>query len=151
MEKWNSVNEALDFAIAREEEAADFYTGLAGNSKDASMRTLFASFAEEEKGHKRRLEAVKAKGAPAAADKKVMDLKIGDYLVDVEASPNMDYQDALIVAMKREKAAFRLYTDLAALADEPELKETFKFLAQEEAKHKLHFEVEYDEKVLTEN
>ena len=151
MEKWNSVNEALDFAIAREEEAAAFYTGLAANASESSMRSMFEGFAKEEMGHKSRLEAVKSRGVPAAADKKVVDLKIGDYLVDVEASPNMDYQDALIVAMKREKAAFRLYTDLAALADEPELKETFKFLAQEEAKHKLYFEIEYDDKVLTEN
>jgi len=151
MEKWNSVNEALDFAIAREEEAAAFYTGLADNTTDTAMQTLFRAFSKEEMGHKARLEAVRARGVPPGVDKKVADLKIGDYLVDVEATPNMDYQDALIVAMKREKAAFRLYTDLAALADEPELKDTFRFLAQEEAKHKLHFEVEYDEKVLTEN
>ena len=151
MDKWNSVNEALDFAISREEEAAEFYTVLAQTAADSSMRSLFEGFAKEELGHKSRLEAVKAKGAPASADQKVMDLKIGDYLVDVEATPNMDYQDTLIVAMKREKAAFRLYTDLAALADDEELKDTFKFLAQEEAKHKLHFEVEYDDKVLIEN
>ena len=63
----------------------------------------------------------------------------------------MDYQSALVLAMKREKAAFRLYTALAAKVDDEALRELFLRLAQEEAKHKLHFEIEYDEHVLTEN
>jgi rubrerythrin len=53
--------------------------------------------------------------------------------------------------MKKEKAAFRLYSDLAGLADDAQLRNTFLFLAQEEAKHKLRFEIEYDENVLVEN
>ena len=53
--------------------------------------------------------------------------------------------------MKKEKAAFRLYSDLAAKTDDANRKETMLGLAQEEAKHKLRFEVEYDEFVLTEN
>jgi len=83
--------------------------------------------------------------------KKVMDLKIGDYLIDVETGPNLDYQEALIVAMKKEKAAFKLYTDLAAVTDYENLRSTFLLLAQEEAKHKLRFEVEYDDYVLSDN
>jgi rubrerythrin len=63
----------------------------------------------------------------------------------------MDYQDALDVAMHREKAAFALYTDLAGATDDPELQELFTALAQEEAKHKLFLEREYDEHVLTDN
>ncbi len=39
-----------------------------------------------------------------------------------------------------EKAAFRLYTDLAAKTDDPELQKLLLDLAQEEAKHKLRFE-----------
>ncbi len=151
MDKWNSINEALDYAIEQEEEAAAFYTGLAERSQDASTRAILEGFAKEEEGHKAKLEAVKAGDIPRTANAKVADLKIGDYLVDVEASPDMDYQDALIVAMKKEKAAFRLYTDLAGLTDDPQLRSTFLFLAQEEAKHKLRFEVEYDENVLAEN
>ena len=57
----------------------------------------------------------------------------------------MDYQQALIVAMKQEKAAYKLYSDLAAKVTFEGLRNTFLMLAQEEAKHKLHFEVEYDE------
>ena len=63
----------------------------------------------------------------------------------------MDYQDALILAMKREKAAFRLYTDLAAATDDADLKSTFEALAQEEARHKLKIEIEYDDRILQDN
>ena len=86
---------------------------------------------------------------PAA--KKIVDLKIADYVVDIEISTDMDYQQALIVAMKKEKAAFRLYTNLANIVDDPNLSTVFQALAQEEAKHKLRFEIEYDDNILSEN
>jgi len=53
--------------------------------------------------------------------------------------------------MKKEKAAFKLYTDLAAAVSSADLKNTFLSLAQEEAKHKLRFEVEYDNEIMGEN
>ena len=86
-----------------------------------------------------------------SSEKKTFDLKIGDSLVDVKPSPNLDYQHALIFAMKAEKAAYKLYAGLAETTDDPFLKDLFLGLAQEEAKHKLRFEVEYDDQILTEN
>jgi len=53
--------------------------------------------------------------------------------------------------MNKEKAAFRLYTSLSERAEDAALKELFAALAQEESKHKLRFEVEYDDFVLREN
>ena len=108
-------------------------------------------FAREEKGHKAKLLAIKQGTLMLKAGGKVSDLKIGDYLVEVQPGPATDYQSALVIAMKKEKAAFRLYTDLAAAADDDAIQETFQALAQEEAKHKLRFELEYDDYVLTEN
>jgi len=64
---------------------------------------------------------------------------------------NMNYQEALVVAMQAEKHAYMLYNDLAGKIDDVALKDLFLALAQEEAKHKLRFEVEYDEHILTEN
>ena len=82
---------------------------------------------------------------------KVLDLKMSDYLVDVEPRPNMSYEEALVLAMKREKNAFKLYTNLAAQAPTDDLKKIFQSLAIEESKHKLRFEIEYDEVVMREN
>ncbi len=146
-----NVDEILDFAINREQEAHDFYAGLAEKAQGQAMKATFAQFAKEELGHKKKLEGIKAGKGLLPVATKVIDLKIGDYLVDVEPGAELDYQQTLILAMKREKAAFRLYTDLAAVAEDSELKATFLGLAQEEAKHKLRFEIEYDENILTEN
>jgi len=63
----------------------------------------------------------------------------------------MTYAQALVVAMSKEKAAFRLYYDLAKTAGNEEMRDIFIALAQEESKHKLRFEIEYDEYVLREN
>ena len=112
MKKFSSVNEILDFAISEEEKAAAFYTDLAGKLDRPWMKKIFQDFAKEEQGHKAKLEGVKKGGGTGLPAGKVLDLKIGEYLVDAEPTPDMAYQDALILAMKKEKAAFRLYMDL---------------------------------------
>jgi len=147
----DNLEELLDFAIAGEQEAHDFYLDLAKKVERPGMEGLFTQFAREELGHKAKLENIKKGARSFAPAKKVMDLKIGDYLVDVDPTATLTYQNALILAMKRERAAFRLYTDLAAHSEDPEVKQIFEGLAQEEAKHKLRFEVEYDDMILTEN
>jgi len=152
MKKWDAIENVLDFAIENEQEAAAFYTDLAAKAERAWMKAVFEGFAKEERGHEAKLKAVKTGKFEFPPAEKVQDLKIGDYLVDVDPKAGeLDYQEALIVAMKKEKAAFRLYNDLAQLSQNQELKTTFLALAQEEAKHKLRFEVEYDDYVLREN
>ncbi|MBD3370640.1 rubrerythrin [Candidatus Fermentibacteria bacterium] len=152
MERWKSFSAALDFAIAREEESHDFYVDLAGRMEHKAMAEVFEQFAREELGHKKRLETVKSGGdVPQTDSETIQNLAIADYVVDVEPTPDMDYGDALVLAMKKEKAAFRLYNDLAANVRNPELADLFLMLAQEEAKHKLRFELEYDDAVLSEN
>ncbi len=151
MDPWKSANDILDFAIKNEEGAAQFYTDLAETMDSPAMRKVFEDFAREEQGHKDKLLAVKQEGRMEATTGNVSDLKIGDYLVDASATPKMSYQEVLILVMKQEKAAFRLYTDLAAATADPGLRGLLLDLAQEEAKHKLRFEIEYDEHILTEN
>ena len=154
MQEFGSVNNILDFAISEEEAAAKFYTDLAMKMEREWMQKVFEDFAKEEEGHKEKLLTVKAGKIPLLTDKAVMDLKIGDYLVDVEPEvqgQDLDYQQALILAMKKEKAAFKLYTDLAGQTEEKDYRNLFLALAQEEAKHKLRFEIEYDEQFLSEN
>jgi rubrerythrin len=153
MDKFETFDDVLDFAISEEEAAARFYRNLSTKVDENWMKTVFEDFAKEEDGHKRKLESIKEGKTVAAPKGKVIDLKIGDYLIDVNPNTEEDlgYQEALIIAMKKEKAAFRLYSDLARQADSDELKNIFLMLAQEEAKHKLRFEVEYDDVVYSEN
>jgi rubrerythrin len=146
-----SVGDILKFAIARELESYQFYASLAARMERPWMQDVFQQFAQEELGHKAKLHGVREGEVTLSANSKVLDLKIADYLVAGEVSGDMDYQQALIIAMKKEKAAFRLYTDLAHRIDDEALQTMFLSLAQEEAKHKLRFEVEYDDMILTDN
>jgi rubrerythrin len=151
MQSFVSVDDVLDFAIRREEEAWEFYSELAEKMSHPALRQVFLEFATEEQGHRAKLLQVKAGQISIIEPKEVADLRIGDYLVDAQAGPDLTYPQALIVAMKREKAAYKLYTHLAQHVISPTLQALFTGLANEEAKHKLRFELEYDEAVLTEN
>jgi rubrerythrin len=152
MQEFKTINDILDFAIKDEIRASNLYAGLAKRSRSKEMQKVFEQFSREELGHKKKLESIKKGGKIASSNTKVQDLKIGDYLVEVNTSrDDLSYQEALIIAMKEEKAAFRLYSDLAARISDPTAKETFLMLAQEEARHKLRFEIEYDDNILKEN
>jgi rubrerythrin len=151
MTVFTTADEILAFAIQNEQNAVDLYTDLAGRTKSSATKAELESIAAEERGHKAKLERVKAGKKLLSADAKVQDLKITDYTLDTDLGDDPDYQSILIFAMKQEKAAFRLYTDLARLAPDQELRELMLGLAQEEAKHKLKFEIEYDDNILTEN
>ena len=151
LESFETAEDALDFAVSEEEKAAVFYEELAGKSSQPAIRELLLAFAGEEKGHKRKLEEVKAGKRTLLSGEKIRDLKIGDYLTDVEPRVDVTYQEALIIAMKKEKAAYAMYLDLAAISSDQALRDLFLDLAREEANHKLRFELEYDNEVMQDN
>ncbi len=151
MEKFKTMDQVLDFAMKSEQEAVDFYNELAATMQNQEMQETFLQFAKEEVGHKARLQKIKDQRLFDLPDETVQDLQIADYVVNVKPSADMNYADALILAMKKEKAAFKLYTNLAKKTANPEIKAVFQSLAVEESKHKLRFELEYDEFVMREN
>ncbi|MBL7074192.1 ferritin family protein [candidate division KSB1 bacterium] len=151
MKRFNSVEEILNYSIAKEQESSQFYNDLAGRVERPEMSRVFEDFAQEEMGHKAKLLSIKQGKLLMPAERKILDLKIGDYLVGVEPGPDLDYQQVLVLAMKKEKESFRLYTDLAAATDDSNLGTTLQSLAQEEAKHKLRFEIEYDDHILAQD
>lgn len=151
MSEFQSIDEILDFAINSEQEAIDFYTTLANQARREEMRDVFQQFAKEENGHKEKLKKIKHNKSFQFKEQNIPELKIADYRVEVEPNPNMRYEDALVLAMNKEKSAFKLYNDLANTAPNTELRNVFLSLAQDEAKHKLRFEIEYDDNVMQEN
>lgn len=148
---FKNVDEILDFAVKSEENANHFYSEWAKKMGKTPMKSVFEELAAEEMGHKEFLLGIKKGEIFAPSVEKITDLKISDYMLDVRASVDMEYQDALTVAMHREKMAFKLYTGLVEMTENEDMKSTFKMLAQEEAKHKLRLELIYDEEILTEN
>lgn len=146
-----TAEEALNFAIKREIEAARFYTQLSERMRRREMKAALLAMADEEKGHRDRLIAIRDGGGfDAAPTTAFQDLKIAEQVEMPQVTDDLDWNQALIVAMKREKAAWQLYVQLAAAAPGAELKAVFEGLAREEAGHKLRFEEEYDEGVFQE-
>ncbi len=150
---FNSVDDILDFAIKNEEEAYKFYLALAEKTKP-SLKSTFEDFAREELKHKEMILKVKAGGELKPIEDKIMDLKILESLKredKIENYSDLEYEDALKIAMKREKETFLFYTKLADKMENDNLRNLFLRLAQEEAKHKLRFEIAYDEYIYGEN
>ena len=151
MKTFESLDEVLDFAMNSEQEAVDFYTQLASQQKNEQIKNLFLEFAQEEVSHKARLQKIKNERLFDLEIENVTDLKISDYVVSRKPSSELNYAEALVLAMKKEKAAFKLYTALAERTSNSELSRVFHALAIEESRHKLRFELEYDEYVMREN
>jgi rubrerythrin len=150
MTKFDTVEDVLDFAIAEEIAAKEFYDRFAEWAENPAMRKVFEEFAAEELEHRQILENVRS-GEMVLPKEKIQDMKLADITEGVTPRGDMTYQDALVFAMHKEKQAFTLYHMLANLCDDEKMRETFLMLAQEEAKHKLRFEIEYDEVVLKED
>jgi rubrerythrin len=146
-----NLDEILKDAIEREQAAHDFYLDLARKTPRPGMREVFEQFAGEELAHKAKLLQVSSGKVKLSPDARVEDLGIASHQAPVQAQEDLDYAQALTLAMQREKESFRLYNLLALKATDAAARELFAGLAQEEAKHKLRFEIEYDEAILSEN
>ena len=144
---FTSFEEIVHFAMDKEKEAVDFYSGLAKNTVFSGAREILEGFADEEQKHYDMLEDL-GKAEKRLADYKfewIPDIKRSNYLVDMDDPKDMGYADLLRLAMKREEKALKLYNELLEKADKEELKNIFKMLCQEEAKHKLSLETMYDD------
>lgn len=147
----DKFNEIIDFAIKREQEAVEFYQELQNLVSFESRKELMHELELMEKGHIKILENISKNIKRETGIPQVDDLKIADYMVEVKPTAEMSYQDILIIAMKKEEMAQKLYKKLADQSDNDEIKNLFLRLASEEAKHKLRFEKIYDDDILKEN
>lgn len=146
----NTLDDILEFALEREDASYRLYLNAAKISANTAARKIFEELAEQEKGHKKLLLNLDKGKIANYTFRKVPDLGISDYLVDVTYHDSMTYQEILIYAMKNEEKATRFYLEAVAMTDDPEVKNLFSMLANEEQKHKFRLESLYEEKVLTE-
>lgn len=150
--EFKNADEIMDYAIKTEENAHRFYLDWANKMDNKALKKVFLELAAEESKHKVYfMELKKGNAIKLPEGGKIADLKISDYIVEASVSNDMDYQDALTLAMQREKEAFKLYSGLAAMMEDQEMKKTFQALAEEEAKHKLRLEILYDDEILVDN
>lgn len=144
-------DEIIDFAVEREVDAIKFYQDLQKMVRFNSQRELLHEFEEMEKGHVETLEEIRGMELARIDVPRIQNLQISDYMVASPPTEDMNFEDIITIAMKREEAAQRLYTDMAGKVDDPQLQKLFLRLSAEEAKHKLYFETMYDDEVLADN
>jgi len=102
--QFSTIDQVLDYAIARERVAYDFYSQLAGWVKRPEIKARLQEFAVQERQHREKLEAVKA-GQMSMGDDDIEGLVLGEVDEAVRLDPYMNYAALLMVAMKREKEA----------------------------------------------
>ncbi len=137
--------EVLELAIAKEIEAYNFYLALADRVKDRQISKAFKDLAKEELEHKAKLELeIMKTGRTVAVERKPLRPERDYILSDNESLLDMDYKDILLLGMEKEEAAFRTYVNLVASVMDEESREVLLAIAEEEVKHKLRFETEYD-------
>ncbi|MFA6176439.1 MAG: ferritin family protein [Phycisphaerae bacterium] len=150
MANFNTAEDILRLAIGREIEANVFYNLLTQFVDDPQVRTLCSELASEELEHKGILELELMKlgsivKPPLAADIKNTVLpKPLDYMLEMARVSQMDLEKVVLLAMEKEKTSFRLYMDLLSSTTDPASRETMMNLAEEEARHKISFEIEYE-------
>ena len=146
---FKDLNEIIDFAIQREKEAEEFYKTISREESMSGVREMLEEFAQMESKHAVLLQKFKEKGLDESVAKYgfkwIKDIKRSDYVVEMTYEKGMAYGDILLLASQREGKALELYNELLAKAETDDAKQLFKLLCQEEAKHKQHFETQYDD------
>ena len=149
--KWKKI---IESAVKVEEQSIALYKMALENAKYPSSKVFLKQLADEEKGHKNKLEAImkdENKISELGSQGEVQDLKIVDMKEDTPLSPEADYETILVYAAKREKSSYDYYKILALGLKGTKIAEAFNKLSQEELEHKNKLEKEYDDCVLTEN
>lgn len=145
----SSVDDVIRFAIEKEEKAMEFYKKCSERAGNPGIREFFREMVAEEQRHRDMLRDLNPADLGAMELERVEDLRISDYLMDVAFKDNITYQEALMLAMKKEEKASAFYSAWKEKCMHEETSKLFSMLAVEEMKHKRRIETMYDEEILT--
>ncbi|MCX8118631.1 MAG: hypothetical protein N3G78_11935 [Desulfobacterota bacterium] len=145
----DSVEEILRFAIRKEADAATTYR-IAADRARPGVKKFFEELAEEELGHRRRLEGFDLKQIGQVEVKERKGLGLSETIEDIPFGPELTYGELLRAAIKNEERSQRLYESTAQLVADADLKKLLLLLAHEESMHKERLEKIYDSEILTE-
>jgi rubrerythrin len=143
--KFDSIEDILRFAVAKEEASYQFYMDVAHQVQSEMSSTIFEELAKEEMDHKAQLELeIMKRGQVVSTGKIGTEQNRMDVTLEGDSLKDLSYADALMIAIRKEKASFKLYVELMRIAENDDAFEAFMALAEEEVRHKLMFEAEYN-------
>jgi rubrerythrin len=112
---------------------------------DPKMCKVMEDFAKEELQHKEKLELELLKmGRTLPSQEDLLISSEDNSILDTDYLLDMDYKDILLLAIEKEETSFRTYVNLLPHAADQESKDVLLAIAEEEVKHKLRFEIEYN-------
>lgn len=136
----DEYKEIIKQAIANEVEARKFYEDASNALKDPYLKKLFASLAEEEKKHRDILTKIYTSDTVKTYFSEIRDYKVAETMDEPALSMDMQPADAFALAMTKEEAAMKQYTEMANLCDDAQKRPVFLDLAAMERDHKLKME-----------
>ena len=153
----DQLTRILKGTVRIEEESFQLYTAAQEKAKLLSPKSFLKELAETELQHKRKLNEdinnktlIRSLGSQRGESSE--NLGIVDYMKDVgKLSEDADYQEILTYAAQREKKTHDYYISLARMFQKTRVGDMFQKLAEEELKHKIRIEKEYDDTLLREN
>lgn len=144
--QFKSIPEILRFAIGKEKASRQFYVDVAARVTDPVTQSVFEAIGLEEQKHIEALELELMKlGVTVDVDAEP-DENERRWLKSVEmdeSAENMDFREAMLIAIQKEKASHQLYIQVLGMVQQPEYRDIFRQLAEEEMRHIVQFEREY--------
>ncbi|HKL09857.1 MAG TPA: ferritin family protein [Clostridia bacterium] len=132
-----------DYAMEREEAAKEYYENLSECAKSTGIKKIFAVLAEEEQKHFEILKnAEKSEGMQIETNllEKAEKLLVSSLKNKDEFLCNSETLEAYEKAIEMEHESIRIYENAFNETDAPGEKKTFRFLADQEIKHKALIE-----------
>ena len=136
----------LEYAVAREEKAHEFYKNLARQADHPIKRQLFERFAREELSHKEKLKKQLSINEGQMEFAQIDSTYLpDDKELEVDQQAKAQFVGILSAAIQREKNAYRLYMDMALKISDEQARETLISLAKDEAHHRALLEMELNQ------
>jgi rubrerythrin len=148
MRNFETINDVIFFAIESEIQSVEFYNRLSEAALESETKALFIRLKAEEEDHIVRLQHLIDHQEEFSFISLSHHFSDEDYLSYIIPSPDVNIIDGLIIAIQKEKAAIRLYRDLAAETKKHHFNKIFLSLAAEEEKHCQKFENEYNAQIV---
>ncbi|MEN8126777.1 MAG: ferritin family protein [Planctomycetota bacterium] len=145
--EFNSIREILEFALSKEQASVQFYKDLASQATDPMTKALFETLVCNEQKHIQAIQLEINKQSFTVNTKEQSDKSV--YLWDErlemdDQASEMNFADALMLAIQKERAAFRLYAQILGTTQNETFAKILMELAEEEMRHVLQLEHEYD-------
>lgn len=141
--KNNELKDIIELAITQETESYEFYRNAEKKVKSESLKDLFKELSEEELKHKNFLSNFLESDMEEIKLNEFSDYKISETIDKPVLSVEMDFSDAIALAIKNEEEAMNMYDQLATACIDEKEKNLFLGLKNMEKMHKTRLEEIY--------